>query len=89
MWILKGSLLGIVMFSILFAFLPTLRPDGSAMTLTAFRYRSSFYHVLIGPGVISQITTHNVLFWLGLVGCVLLGCAIVGSWPIKGFFWTP
>jgi hypothetical protein len=73
MWILKGSLLGILMFSILFA----------------FRYRNSFHHVLIGPGVISQITIHNVFFWLGLVGCVLLGCAIVGSWPIKGFFWAP
>ena len=73
MWILKGSLLGILMFSVLFA----------------FRYGRNFYHVLMGPGVISQITAHNVFFWLGLIGCVLLGCAIVGSWPIKGFFWTP
>jgi hypothetical protein len=73
MWILKGSLLGILMFSVLFL----------------FRYHNSFYHVLMGPGVISQITIHNVFFWLGLVGCVLLGCAIVGSWPIKGFFWAP
>jgi hypothetical protein len=58
MWILKGSLLGILMFSILFA----------------FRYHSKFYHVLIGPEVISQITIHNVFFRLGLVVCAAWVC---------------
>lgn len=67
MWILKGSLLGILMFLVLFA----------------FRYGRYFYRTLMGPGVISLLTIHNVFFWLGLVGCVLLGCAIVGSWPIS------
>jgi len=67
MLILKGSLVGILMFSVLLA-------------VQCYR---SFIHTLIGPGVVSQMTIHNVFFWLGLVGCLLLGCAIVGYWPIK------
>ncbi len=26
---------------------------------------------------------YSVFFWLGLVGYVLVGCAIVGYWPAK------
>ena len=67
MLILKGSLLGILIFSILFA-------------VQCYRM---FIHTLVGPGVISQLTIQNVFFWLELVGCLLVGCAIVGYWPIK------
>ncbi len=66
MWILKGSLLGILIFSVIFA----------------IRFYRLFYHTIFDPRVISEIT-HSVPFWLGLVGCVLVGCAIVGYWPIK------
>jgi hypothetical protein len=67
MWILKGSLLGILIFSVLFA----------------IRFHRIFYHTLIDPRVIWLITVHSVFFWLGLTGCVLVGCAIVGYWPAK------
>jgi hypothetical protein len=67
MWILKGSLLGILIFSVLFA----------------IRFHRLFYHTIIDPRIIWLITVHNVFFWLGLVGCVLVGCATVGYWPSK------
>lgn len=64
MLILKGSLLGILMFLILFA----------------IRFKRVFWHTIVGPDVVSAVTIRNVFFWLGLVGCVLVGCAIVGFW---------
>jgi hypothetical protein len=64
MWILKGSLLGILVFSVIFT----------------IRFHRLFYHTIIGPGIVSMITVHSVFFWLGLVGCVLVGCAVVGYW---------
>ena len=67
MWILKGSLLGILIFSVIFA----------------IRFYRLFYHTLIDPKIVSQVTIHSELFWLGLVGCVLVGCTIVGYWPAK------
>ncbi len=67
MWILKGSLLGILIFSVFFA----------------IRFHRIFYHTLLDPRVIWLITFHSVFFWLGLVGCLLVGCAVVGYWPIK------
>ena len=66
MWILKGSLLGILIFLVLFA----------------IRFHRLFLHTIIDPRVLIEIT-RSVPFWLGLVGCVLVGCAIVGSWPVK------
>ena len=67
MWIVKGSLLGILIFSVLFA----------------IRFRRLFIHTILDPRVVREITVHNVFFWLGLVGCVLVGCAVVGYWPAK------
>jgi hypothetical protein len=67
MWILKGSLLGILIFLVFFA----------------IRFHRIFYHTLIDPRVVWAITVHSVFFWLGLIGCVLVGCAIVGSWPVS------
>jgi hypothetical protein len=64
MLVLKGSLLGILMFSVIFA----------------IRYRRLFWRTIIGPEIISGITIQNVFFWLGLVGCILVGCSIVGLW---------
>jgi hypothetical protein len=64
MLVLKGSLLGILMFCILFA----------------IRYHRVFWPNIVHPRVISAITVHNTFFWLGLVGCILVGCAIVGFW---------
>ncbi len=70
MWmiILKGSLLGILIFSIIFL----------------LRFSRIFWHTIIDPNIILLITVRSAFFWLGLVGCVLVGCAIVGYWPAKG-----
>lgn len=65
--IFKGLVLGILIFSVLFA---------------AQSYRM-FLHTMNAPGVLSQLTIFNVFFWLELIGCVLVGIAIVGYWPIK------
>jgi hypothetical protein len=66
MWIVKGSLLGILMFAIIFG----------------IRFRKVFIHSIIGPGVIPQMTLQSVMFWIGLIGCVMVGCTIV-------WYWTP
>lgn len=67
MWILKGSLLGVLIFSILFA----------------TRFYRVFYHALIDPKLVSLITVRSVFFWMGLVGSLLVGCAIIGFWTIN------
>ncbi len=67
MWVLlKGLLLGMLIFLIIFA----------------ARFHRVFTHSIIGPDYLRQITTHSVMFWVGLVGCVLVGCTIV-------WYWTP
>lgn len=68
MSILKGSLLGMLIFVIIFA----------------IRFHRLFYHALIDPKIISQVTIQSRLFWLGLLGCVLIGCVVVSYWtPTK------
>ena len=64
MWILRGSLLGVVIFFVIFA----------------IRFHRIFYHNLIDPKIVSQITVHSWLFWVGLAGCVMVGCVLVGYW---------
>ncbi len=66
MWIAKGSLLGMLMFAIIFG----------------IRFRKVLFHSIIGPGVIPQMTIHSVMFWIGLIGSVMVGCTIV-------WYWTP
>jgi hypothetical protein len=71
MWILKGVLLGVLFFTIIFA----------------IRFHRVFMHSLIGPNVISGITIHSVMFWIGLIGCVLVGCTIIWYWSPS--VWLP
>ncbi len=76
MWILKGTLLGLLLFSVgtflfLIAFLrrlgPILAPAGQ--------------HWTFDIGLISRLTIRNNWFWIALVACLALGYAIVASWP--------
>jgi hypothetical protein len=70
MWILKGSLLGTGLFLV-----------GTVLFLIAttgpFRANKA-----IGLNVITGLTIHNLLFWVAFVASLMIGCAIVGSWPV-------
>jgi hypothetical protein len=69
MWILKGSLLGVGLFLV-----------GAILFLIAttgpFRANRA-----IGLSVITGLTIHNPLFWVAFFASLMIGCAIVGSWP--------
>jgi hypothetical protein len=70
MWILKGSLLGTGLFlvgTVLFL-IATTGPFGANRA--------------IGLSAITGIATHNPLFWAALLASLVIGCAIVGSWPV-------
>jgi len=72
MWIAKGLLLGAGFFVAgTFAFL-ILSNLGPLQTSHA-----------TGLSVITGITIHNPLFYVALVACLALGCAVVGSWPVR------
>ena len=64
MWILKGVLTGVLFFFVIFA----------------ARYHRIFYHNLIDPRIVLHITVQSVVFWLGLVGCTLVGCTVARYW---------
>ncbi len=70
MWILKGSLLGAGLFLV-----------GTVLFLIAvtgpFRANRA-----IGLSAITGVTIHNPLFWVAFVACLVIGCAIVRSWPV-------
>lgn len=70
MWIVKGLLLGTgfwVFGTFAFLFFVVLRP-----------FRASH---ATGLTVLTGATVFNPLWWLALVGCLLLGVALIGSWP--------
>jgi uncharacterized membrane protein len=70
MWILKGSLLGTGLFLVgtVFFLISALGPlrANTAIALSA----------------ITGYTIHNPLFWVAFLASLMLGCAIVGSWPV-------
>ncbi len=71
MWILKGSLLGAGLFLI-----------GTVFFLIAATGPHKANRA-IGLSVITGLTIHNPLFWAALAASLVIGCAIVGSWPVK------
>ncbi len=43
------------------------------------------------PTVFASRTIQNPLWWVALAACIVLGCALVRSWPGKGYspgFWV-
>ena len=71
MWIVKGVLLGLGLFSVdsFIYLLSKLRPfEGSKAT---------------GISAITALTVNNPFFWVGLAGCLLIGCAVVVFWARK------
>ena len=71
MCILKGSVLGTGLFLVgtFFFLIAVVRP-----------FRSN---TAIGLSVITGLTIHNPLFWVAFLASLMIGCAIVGSWPVK------
>ena len=70
MWILKGSMLGLVIFAVgLTAFL--------SVTLFAGPSHAT------GLSALRAYTWGNPFFWTALLGCLLVGISLVASWPVK------
>ncbi len=77
MWIVKGSFLGIWIFS---------------FGTIAFLYFAGYRGLPSGQGVvaidlITHLTTHNVLWWIALVMCLAIGLFTTRSWPGKPALW--
>lgn len=72
MWMLKGLLLGAAMFVV------------GAITYLVLALRADAQHSesrAVGLSVISYLTVYNPYFWASLVAALVIGCAIVRSWP--------
>ena len=71
MWVIKGISLGLAMFVVGFiAF--------NVVTAPPMRPGTA-----IGLSYVYASTVGNPFFWLGLLGCLLVGVSVVGSWPIR------
>jgi hypothetical protein len=70
MWIVKGALLGTGLFLVGTAFF---------LVAVASPLRAN---KATGLSVIAGLTIHNPLFWAAFVASLVIGCAIVGSWPV-------
>lgn len=64
MWILKGTLLGMLMFAIIFG----------------MQFHKVFWRSMVATNYLRQITIHSVPFWFRLVGFVMVGLTIVWYW---------
>jgi hypothetical protein len=71
MWILKGSLLGVALFV-------------AGLSLFLFAALRPFHaDRAIGLNALGGLTIHNPMFWAALVASLVIGCAIVYSWPSR------
>jgi hypothetical protein len=71
-WVVKGIFLGAGFFVVLII---------AFLFLTVFSGSSDTYATDLS--VITSATIHNPLFYVVLIPCLALGCAIVGSWPVR------
>jgi hypothetical protein len=74
-WIAKGVLLGFGLF------VGGLFLLGVLSALFAIVKGSVQYNHAIGVGVIYGMTLRKPLFYVGLLGCLLVGISLAGSWP--------
>ena len=75
MWIAKGVLLGFGLFVGGIIFLVILSAVSAVVQGTVRANHAT------SVGVIYGVTFGNPLFYVGLLGCLLVGVALVGSWP--------
>jgi hypothetical protein len=76
MWIAKGALLGIWLFSF-----------GTVAFLYLALYRHLQPQTAVAVDVITHMTTHNVLWWIALAACLAIGLLITRSWPGRPALW--
>jgi hypothetical protein len=76
MWIVKGTFLGIWLFSF-----------GTIAYLWFSIYRRLPPSTAVGVSVFAAYTTHNVLWWIALALCLAIGLLITRSWPGKPALW--
>ena len=72
MWILKGVSLGAAFFvagTIGFLLLTVFSPFSASKAT--------------GISALAGLTTSNPFWWTALVACLILGCCIVASWPVR------
>ena len=72
MWILKGMFLGAWLFWF-----------GTIAFLWSAIYRHMSPHTAVDVRLIAGLTTQNPWWWASLVASVVIGCALVRSWPSK------
>jgi hypothetical protein len=70
MWIAKGMFLGLWMFGF-----------GTIIFMHLAVYRGLRPGTAVAINVITSYTTQNPWWWASLVACVVLGYALVRSWP--------
>jgi hypothetical protein len=71
MWIAKGTFLGAWLFSF-----------GTIAFLYLAVLRNRPPHSAVSVNILTSLTTQNAWWWIALVACLALGCAIVRSWPL-------
>lgn len=76
MWILKGSFLGLWLFSF-----------GTLAYLYLEIYRPLRPNSAVAVSVLASRTTWNPLWWAALVVCLVAGCLVTRSWAGKGWIW--
>jgi hypothetical protein len=72
MWIIKGAFLGAWLFGF-----------GTIAFLYLAVYRNLPPNTAVAADIITRFTSENPLWWAALAACIVLGCAMVGSWPGK------
>ena len=76
MWILKGTFLGIWLFS---------------FGTIAFLYFALFRRAsggMVGADLIAHLTTHSPQWWTAAVACLTLGLFITRSWSGRPILWV-
>jgi hypothetical protein len=75
MWIVKGVFIG---FGLFLAGLVFMAIVGISMVVARGQVQTGH---ATGLSVVYGWTLGNPLFYLGLLGCILIGIAVAGSWP--------
>jgi len=46
-------------------------------------YRNLPRNTAVAADILTRLTSENPMWWAALAACLVLGCALVGSWPRK------
>jgi hypothetical protein len=74
-WIVKGTFLGIWLFS---------------FSTIAYLYFALFRRAsggMVGTDLVAYLTTHNVLWWTAFATCLAIGLLLTRSWSGRPILW--